>query len=84
MNTLITWVGVIVLCASASLCCTTFIIFALEGWWRIYRMCRRIPLLLDKVKALKKEVHDYQVENEETYCDGCKKFSKGTVCPHCK
>lgn len=21
---------------------------------------------------------------EETYCDGCKKFSRGDVCPNCK
>ncbi len=21
---------------------------------------------------------------EETYCDGCKKFSRGNVCPYCK
>lgn len=27
--------------------------------------------------------YQYMLDNEPTYCDGCKKFSRGVTCPYC-
>jgi hypothetical protein len=35
------------------------------------------------LKSLAALVRAAWVGEEETYCDGCKKFSKGNVCPYC-
>lgn len=52
--------------------------FRIERWWAERRICQIANEVIDI--ARKAGIPDSELE---TYCDGCKRFSVGPICPYC-